>query len=328
MGIRPCIVAALMIACGKVDTVVDGPPAGRDGPACTACVANGQVCDADSQCTSGTCSCHDATCATKVCSATACACQSTSAGTTCDGELAAGAHDASCASGCDGTGACATPLLWFKLDEAAGAGTVANSGTWPGTATVAGTQGATGITGKALQLAQAADGITIADPADGSLDNFAAWTVEGWINMSTLPLNGYATLEKKDPAYICRIAQATGMYYDQSIVSAPGQPPTNYIIPTGMTVGTWYHIACSYSTGALIVYFNGSKVATTAGGTGAIADTASPLLFGHGTNTENLVGLLDDVKMWTTARTDRQVCLDACGSYTGTTCTFDGVCGN
>ena len=42
----------------------------------------------------------------------------------------------------------------------------------------------------------------------------------------------------------------------------------------------------------------------------------------------SLVGLIEDLKMWTTARTDRQICLDACGTYAGTTCTFDGVCGN
>jgi hypothetical protein len=270
----------------------------------------------------------------------ACACQvNRTGGAACDGYVSAGYDDAdnTCgASACDGTGQCGDPLLWLKFDETSTATTIANSGTWPGTVTrVAGTKGVLGVLGKAIQLSAATDGVVIDDPADGSLDSFAAWTVEGWIKLNALPLDGYATLVKKDGGYICRLAEGaapcTGCYSVQSIVFTPSQQAVSWSMTAAPVVGTWYHLACTYGAGTLTAYWDGSRVATMDGGTTPLAD--SQKAFGVGSNPlssggENLQGSIDDLKMWNTARTDRQICLDACGSYDGTTCTFDGICTN
>jgi hypothetical protein len=203
-----------------------------------------------------------------------------------------------------------------------------NSGTWPGSYIKAtGTQGVAGVNGKAIQFTAATDGIAIADPSDNSLDAFSAWTAEAWVNFSAIGANTNITIVKKDGGYICR-GVATTSYFHQGIIFTPsGQQPASYsmAIPP---LNTWFHAACVFSNGTLKLYWNGALVGT-AGVNGAESNTASNLGIGQSSaDTENLLGMMDDFKMWSTARTDRQICLDACGSFSGTTCTFDGVCGN
>jgi len=247
---RAWVHVVVICGCGAVSAPKSDAPGGGDGPKSN--LANGTSCSAATECTSGNCECKDAACASKVCSATTCACQYTSSGTSCDGDVAAGTKDgtSSCGTGtCDGTGVCGTPLLWFKFDEPAGASTVANSGSWPGQVSAfAGTLGVPGQVGTALQLSAMTDGVGIDDPGDGSLDGFTAWTAEAWLKFSTLPVDGYATIVKKNNAYICRVVEAAGCpscYYDQSIVFSPGQLTTSPQLSTAPTTPGITSRACT-----------------------------------------------------------------------------------
>lgn len=350
--LRSCAVwaaIALAAACGSLATNPDAthsdapgvPDADPADARCDGCVATGDVCGLASECQTGDCECSDATCSAKVCSDTACACQYTTDGTGgCDGDLDAGVNDAtnSCGAGsaCDGTGACGLPLLWFTFDDAPTATVPANRGTWPGTIPAAsGTFGVDGVRGTAFQLADPGDGLAIPTPPDNSLDGFTAWTAEGWFNFAALPVDGYATLVKKDNAYICRIAEGAGCpgcYAGSEIVWAPTQRIATWTVPASasLSLGTWYHIACVFDGASVRLYWNGTQVATGPGGPGAMANSASDLGIGNtpaGTS-EALDGVLDDFKMWTTARDARQICIDACGTPVGASCSFDGVCGN
>src|SRR5207248_4531355 len=125
----------------------------------------------------------------------------------CNGSLAIGAAESSCAAGaCDGSGGCLLPLLWYKFDEPSGATSAANSGSWPGTySSFAGAPGSTGMRGNAI-LFGSTDTISFTDPANGSLDNFARYTAEGWINMTKLPTNGQNPLVMKYSSYTCSLA--------------------------------------------------------------------------------------------------------------------------
>jgi hypothetical protein len=277
---------------------------------------------------SNECTCSDAACSAKLCAATACACGFTEAGTTCDGDLAAGVTDKSCAAGCDGTGACEQPLLWFTFDEPANAGTLANRGTWPGTVTrFGGAQGMPGMVGNAIAFIQPTDGVVIADPADGSLDSFASWTIETWVNFATLQNNANLTFAKKNLGYLCRGVMSGNQFFHQGIVFTPMQQGANFVM-TPPATNTWNHAACTFGAGTLRLYWNGGLVAS-ATVAGAMSDTTSDLGIGQSsTDTEHLTGMMDDFRMWSTTRTDRQICLAACGTFSAGTCTFDNVCGN
>jgi hypothetical protein len=172
----------------------------------------------------------------------------------------------------------------------------------------------------------------ILDPSDGSLDGFSGWTAEAWINLSALPVDGYATLVKKDQGYICRLVESltcTNCYYAQAFVWAPAMQFTSWAMPTAPATGTWNHLACAYSNGTVTIYWDGSAVSSSPGGTGAFTNVTTDLGLGADPiGIENLQGSVDDFKMWTRARTDQEICADACGTYLGTSCTFDGICGN
>jgi len=329
MGIvRWIVVAAMVTGCGSVSATTDAAGDDDAPPSCNGCISNGDACTADSECMSSECTCNSAACTNKVCAATACACGYTTSGATCDGDVVAGVTDKSCSAGCDGTGACVQPLLWFKFDEAVGAAVV-NSGTWPGTVTRSGgTLGMTGKIGNAIGLAQSTDGVVIADPQDGSLDSFASWTVEAWVNFSTLPVGSNITIAKKDVGYLCRgVSSNNNQYFHQGIVFTPAQQPANFMMTTPAT-DTWYHAACTLGGGTLKLYWDGALVAS-ATVTGTMSDSVAALGIGQsGADGENLTGMMDDFRMWSTTRTDRQICLDACGSFVAGACTFDDVCGN
>jgi hypothetical protein len=225
------------------------------------------------------------------------------------------------------------PLLWYKFDEPEGANAITNSGTWPGAVTsVMGRKGQPGMVGYSLSLSDTTHGLVIADPPDKSLDGFSGWTAEAWINLSKLPLNGYGTLVKKNGSYICRLAEdsaCTDCYFGQAIVYSNNAQSVSWSMPSVLNSNQWYHVACAYGAGALNFYWNGTRVKTLAVAPGALVDSSSGIGVGAADFPgENIFGAMDEFKMWDTARTDQQICSDACGSYSGTVCTFDGICGN
>jgi hypothetical protein len=76
------------------------------------------------------------------------------------------------------------------------------------------------------------------------------------------------------------------------------------------------HMACAYGAGALNFYWNGVKVQTLTVAPGALVASSSGVGVGAaGFSGENIFGAMDEFKMWDTARTDQQICSDACGSY-------------
>jgi hypothetical protein len=275
---------------------------------------------------SSECTCNNAACNAKVCATTACACGFSTTGATCDGEVAAGVTDKSCPAGCDGAGACEQPLLWFKFEDTPGAAP-ANSGTWPGTITRSGGSSAAGKIGNALELVDLTDGIVIDDPADNSLDNFTSWTIEAWVNFAMIVDSTNITFAKKDVAYLCRGVASNNQFFHQAIVFTPLQQPANFAMPVP-PANTWNHAACTSDANQLKLYWNGALVAT-APVNGATSNSASGLGIGQSSvDDENLLGRMDEFRLWTTTRSDRQICLAACGSFNAGVCTFDNDCSN
>jgi hypothetical protein len=226
------------------------------------------------------------------------------------------------------SGGGALPLVWFKFDEPTGAGTYLNSGTLTVQVAAKVTQGVQGQLGRAVSLAMPTDGVTVDDQPP--LDGFVHLTVEGWMYFDGFNAVNYSNFAKKEQAYILRTCDLPTCGPGRTISwivfdSAAAQHGCNGSI-TPVT-GTWYHVAGTYDgttdPRVLKVYWDGSNLSTATyfGGTGAAFDSVNALTLGHAdTNSENLTGRLDDVKVWSTTRTDAQICADAGKTWTGTAC--------
>jgi len=70
------------------------------------------------------------------------------------------------------------------------------------------------------------------------------------------------------------------------------------------------------------VYWNGALVAskTLTTGNATLADGTSPLTIGGSGGGENLVGKVDDFKLWNLTRSDADICASAGRTWNGTAC--------
>ena len=121
-----------------------------------------------------------------------------------------------------------------------------------------------------------------------------------------MPTDGYATLVKKNLGYLCRVAESANCldcYYAEAVVWAPIQVAISETITP--TAGAWDHLACVYDGTTVTLYWDAIALGSVVGGAGAIADTTEDFGIGEDPDLagENLVGSVDDVKLWTSART-------------------------
>jgi len=92
------------------------------------------------------------------------------------------------------------------------------------------------------------------------------------------------------------------------------------VVGGGTTVPlyTWTHIAGVWDGNELRVYFNGVLDGTSTGVTGAFPSCANPVMIGANQLSEAWTGTLDDVRIWSTARTEVEINATMNGCLTGT----------
>ena len=166
--------------------------------------------------------------------------------------------------------------------------------------------------------------------ATAPLDGFDAITIEAWVK-----LNSYAYLEANMATVVSRNAtgDAADFVYALGVAGVPysgqahhplfavGSPDTPALGASMLTTGQWTHLAGTYENGVLSVYVNGTLDGT------ALVDPPDPvpsvreartLLGGLHTGqnvTDLLDGYVDEVKIWSVARTPQEICEDAGGFY-------------
>lgn len=173
------------------------------------------------------------------------------------------------------------------LDDASGEG---NTGT-SATATYA-----TGKLGMGVVL-QATTLISVADSLSLSPTRL---TIEGWIRPTQLPA-GTARMGILDNnnqygffLYANRVDCSATV-----TISAPVTVPTN----------TWTHVACTYDGTTGRVYIDGIERGTAAGGADlGTGDSSGTVIGGNSPSGDHLVGMIDQLRMWTVARTAAQIC--------------------
>jgi hypothetical protein len=163
-----------------------------------------------------------------------------------------------------------------------------------------------GITnaGQRLQFDGINDFINI--PGASALSPGSAVTVEAWVSAGAT--GQIRTLVSKD-------STATDRSYNLSL-SASNNPqftiqtangPVSVTSSVVLTAGTWAHVAGTYDGTTINVYVNG-ELTGTGGQTGNITYNNSPLYIGKtGPSAAFFNGSLDEIKIWSVARTAAQI---------------------
>jgi hypothetical protein len=164
-----------------------------------------------------------------------------------------------------------------------------------------------GKRGMAMQFAVS----SVADVADSPLFDVAELTIEAWVMPSQLPataLDRMGILD--DPGqYGLFLAGPNGRL--QCVIAG-----TLVVeIDAFVTVGTWKHVACVYGAGGTMTLYVNGIAAATGGPTGPIPTTGnSPVVLaanGPAPNNQQLVGLIDELRVFSTVRNAAQICAAA-----------------
>jgi hypothetical protein len=162
-----------------------------------------------------------------------------------------------------------------------------------------------GKVGKAMQFASN----SAADAADSALWDVPAITIEAWINPSQLPtagnrsgildMNGqYGFFLHETGKLACTIVGGI----------SSGQVTAN------IAINTWSHVACTYDGTTTTVYKDGAVVFTGTGG-GALSTSSTSGISIAADNPagsgSRLIGLIDEVRIMSRARTSTEICQDA-----------------
>jgi len=169
----------------------------------------------------------------------------------------------------------------------------------------------TNVTFPAGQVGQAMlfGATSAADVPDDKVFNVTALTIEAWIKPSQLPSNG-------NKAFILDVDRQYALFLraDGSLTCVLVGGPA---LPTSiahLTAGQWAHVACTYDSAGAAIYVDGVLSSTAAAGGALHTDGNTGMSIaadnppGSGSP---LIGLIDELRIMSAARTAAQICADA-----------------
>ncbi len=139
--------------------------------------------------------------------------------------------------------------------------------------------------------------------ADSNSLTPTAITIEGWIDPTALPTAGNRMgIVDNDGQY--------GFFLEPTGLSCSASVTVDATVT--ITPGTFTHVACTYDGTTGHVYVNGSDVGMATGGAALGAgNTNGAALGGNSPTGDTLVGTIDQLRIWNTARTAQQICTAA-----------------
>jgi hypothetical protein len=157
-----------------------------------------------------------------------------------------------------------------------------------------------------MALNSAANSAT--DVADSTMWNLNALTIEAWINPSALPGTGlrmgivdvegqYGFFLHETGRLQCTIINGITMQVDASVAA-----------------NTWSHVACTYDGTTTTIYKDGAVVFTGTGGGTVATNGVTGMSIGANNppgSGSRFIGLIDEVRMMSRARTGPEICADA-----------------
>ena len=193
------------------------------------------------------------------------------------------------------------PVAWWSLDENSGTDAYDRSGSG-NDGTISGATWAHGKYGPALEFG----GNGNVNCGNNTSLTPVSITIEGWVN-----LNNWASrhiMLAKWSGYTLEINSNATIAFGLSGVTGASSPYYNSS-PSTITWNEWHHLVCTWddTTKGIAIYIDGQKVKS---GTlsGSISHSASSLIMGYSSNELN--GLVDEVKIYDYARTQAQVAWD------------------
>ncbi|MFH2006486.1 MAG: LamG-like jellyroll fold domain-containing protein [bacterium] len=162
------------------------------------------------------------------------------------------------------------------------------------------------------------------------MDGMNGLTVEVWVHMTSFSPEGIflsraASLDASELSYLIGFAGSSRFGSDQYHVMFGAHDANTLVFSSGIIpTGEWRHVAGVYEAGTLTLYVDGEQSdSTTQSQTGPVAAPANARTFiGHlndaGAGWDTFFeGYLDDIKVWSVARTAPQICADAGGNPDG-----------
>ena len=170
----------------------------------------------------------------------------------------------------------------------------------------------TGVTFPAGQVGQAMlfGATSAADVADSPLFDVTALTLEAWIKPTQLPTNGNkAVILDVDRQY------SLFLHADGSLTCVlVNGPPMLLATTVHVKKNQWTHVACTYDGDAAAIYIDGVANSTAAGGStlGTNGTTGMSIAADNPPGSGSpLIGLIDELRIMSAARTATQICADA-----------------
>lgn len=218
-------------------------------------------------------------------------------------------------------GMCPSGLAaWYRFEDTSGA-VLDECGGHHGTPGGSGyTRGVSGRYGSAIEF-HGSDGHVIV-PASSALDFVSAATIELWVRIDTTGVG--STVSRGTGNNDDNVLMNTSCWNMQTIFSrsSSGGGTTNVTSACdALPVGAWAHIAVVNDGVELRLYVDGAHVLTQPGG--FMGPMSSDLFIGR--RSQGIFpfdGAIDDIKWWTIARTPPEICGDAGGIWSGSSCTF------
>ena len=148
-----------------------------------------------------------------------------------------------------------------------------------------------------------------ADIADSTKIDVASITVEAWINPSQLPGVGQrAGIADMNGQWGLFVHEPTGRLQCTMVNGISTQIDANIV------ANTWTHVACTYDAGTTAIYVNGVNRFKQGGGGILATGGMSGISLGADNppgSGSRFVGLIDQVRLFSRARTDAEICQDA-----------------
>jgi fibronectin type 3 domain-containing protein/predicted transcriptional regulator len=194
----------------------------------------------------------------------------------------------------------------YGFDAGSGTAIADQSGTGNNGTAANTTWAATGKFGKALQFNSTNSLVTIPDAA--SLHLTTGMTLEAWVNPSTVNANWRDVVYKGNDNYYLEATSSNGSKPDAGLIA--GGSYADAYGTAALPANAWSYLAETYDGSTVRLYLNGTQVGSVAH-TGAITTSTNPLqIGGDSIYGQHFVGLIDEVRVYNTARTAAQIQAD------------------